>query len=84
MTPRYTVGSLSGWNSIGRTHHKPRPTWYVHDSLWCYRIVGEFHDRREGSFWNRYTSIPAELQARSKAHKLNKQHRKWLRQRGLL
>jgi len=77
-SPRYKLASLSGYTSGsgGGGVRKQRTTWYVYDSLWCYRTVYEVDEwTRSGAFW-RTRKPAAELQARSKLRKLEKAHAK--------
>lgn len=93
--PRYTVGSVTGYRYMenGSTsvhqasgNRKPITTWYVYDRFSCYRPVAVFDNRyqRSGPYWRMVVhTLTAELQARSKARKLNRAERRWLKQRGL-
>ena len=51
---RFTVGSVTGWPISDRksrpSYARPAVTiWYVHDSAYCYRIMGEFRPGAPGS-----------------------------------
>jgi len=94
LLPRYTVGAVSGYrymtvttyiaNDATSSNRRPISTWYVYDRYFCFEPVAAFDDRRRYLPWSKLTMIRAEQQARSKARKLNKRHRKWLRAQGLL
>lgn len=44
-TPRYTVGSVSGFSGHGGENSKWATIWYVHDSAYGYRVLRDFIGR---------------------------------------
>lgn len=72
MAERFRVATVTGWPITkstlngGPRYQRPKPStlYYVLDSAYCFRPVGEFNDRGKS----------AEVKARALADRLNEEH----------